>query len=55
MQPARLRSTDAIFNVGFALAATQLAAPGIYIAMSGQVFEAGSVRKDRAAGQFVSD
>ncbi|MEM1036522.1 MAG: asparaginase domain-containing protein [Pseudomonadota bacterium] len=55
MQPARLRSTDAIFNVGFALAATQLAAPGIYIAMSGQVFEAGSVRKDRTAGQFVAD
>ncbi|MEL8054885.1 MAG: asparaginase domain-containing protein [Pseudomonadota bacterium] len=55
MQPARLRSTDAIFNVGFALAATQLAPAGIYIAMSGQVFEAGSVRKDRTAGQFVSD
>ncbi|MEO1643171.1 MAG: asparaginase domain-containing protein, partial [Pseudomonadota bacterium] len=55
MQPARLRSTDAIFNVGFALAATQLSAPGVYIAMSGEVFEAGSVRKDRAAGLFVAD
>ncbi|MEL7232699.1 MAG: asparaginase domain-containing protein [Pseudomonadota bacterium] len=55
MQPARLRSTDAIFNVGFALAATQLSAPGVYIAMSGEVFEAGCVRKDRAAGLFVAD
>lgn len=55
MQPARLRSTDAIFNVGFALAATQLMPPGVYIAMNGQVFEAGSVKKDREAGQFVAD
>ncbi|MEO0607023.1 MAG: asparaginase domain-containing protein [Pseudomonadota bacterium] len=55
MQPARLRSTDAIFNVGFALAAAQLHVPGVYIAMNGHVFEAGHVRKDRAAGRFVSD
>lgn len=55
MQPARLRSTDAIFNVGFALAAAQLQAPGVYIAMNGQVFKAGQVRKDRDAGRFVRD
>ena len=54
-QPARLRSTDAIFNVGFALATVQLQDPGVYIAMNGQVFEAGHVRKDRAAGRFVQD
>jgi L-asparaginase len=53
MQPARLRSTDAIFNVGFAIAAAQLQAPGVYIAMNGRIFPAGRVRKDRAAGQFV--
>ena len=53
MQPARLRSTDAIFNVGFALAAAQLQDPGVYIAMNGRIFPAGEVRKDRAAGQFV--
>lgn len=55
MQPARLRSTDAIFNVGFAICAVLLQAPGVYIAMSGQVFPADQVRKDRAAGQFVRD
>lgn len=55
MQPARLRSTDAIFNVGFAIAAAFLHAPGVYIAMNGQTFEAGHVRKDRAAGRFVND
>lgn len=55
MQPARLRSTDAIFNVGFAVSAAQLASPGVYIAMNGRVFEAGTVKKDRAAGQFVTE
>ncbi|MEO1553650.1 MAG: asparaginase domain-containing protein [Pseudomonadota bacterium] len=54
MQPARLRSTDAIFNVGFAVSAALLLAPGIYIAMNGQVFPADHVRKDRTAGRFVS-
>ena len=55
MQPARLRSTDAIFNVGFALAAAQLKPAGVYIAMNGQVFDARSVRKDREAGRFVDE
>ena len=53
MQPARLRSTDAIFNVGFAVCAALLQAPGAYIAMNGQVFSADQVRKNRAAGRFV--
>ncbi|MEM7327437.1 MAG: asparaginase domain-containing protein [Pseudomonadota bacterium] len=53
MQPARLRSTDAIFNVGFAVSAAMLQAPGVYIAMNGQLFPADQVRKDRKAGQFV--
>jgi len=55
MQPARLRSTDAIFNVGFAIAAARMQSPGVYIAMNGRVFDGGSVRKDRGAGQFVAD
>ena len=55
MQPARLRSTDAIFNVGFAIAAARMRSPGVYIAMNGRVFDAGSVRKNRGAGQFVAD
>lgn len=55
MQPARLRSTDAIFNVGFAIAAARMQPPGVYVAMNGRVFDAGHVRKDRGAGQFVAD
>lgn len=52
MQPAHLRETDAPFNLGFATAAVQLLPPGVYIAMNGQVFPAGSVKKNRAAGRF---
>jgi L-asparaginase len=52
LSPARFRSTDAVFNVGMAVAAVQTAAPGVYIAMSGQVFAAGEVRKNRDENRF---
>lgn len=52
LSPARFRTTDAIFNVGMAVAAVQTATQGVYIAMSGQVFAAGSVRKNRAENRF---
>ncbi|WP_137819575.1 asparaginase domain-containing protein [Pseudomonas sp. 2FG] len=52
MQPARMRSTDAPFNLGVAIGALQCLAEGIYVAMSGRIFEAGKVKKNRAAGRF---
>ncbi len=52
LSPARFKSTDAIFNVGMAVAAAQVAAPGVYIAMSGQIFAAGEVRKNRTENRF---
>ena len=54
LSPARFKTTDAVFNVGMAVAAVQVAGPGVYIAMSGQVFEAGTVRKNRAENRFES-
>ena len=54
LTPARFRTTDAIFNVGMAVAAVQVADPGVYIAMSGQVFAAGKVRKNRDENRFES-
>ncbi len=54
LTPARFRTTDAVFNVGMAVAAVQTAAPGVYIAMNGQIFDAGSVRKNREANRFES-
>ena len=54
LTPARFRTTDANFNVGMAVAAVQTLEPGVYIAMSGQVFKAGAVRKNRAENRFES-
>ncbi len=54
LTPARFKQTDAMFNVGMAVAAAQVAPPGVYIAMSGQVFEAGKVRKNREKNRFES-
>jgi L-asparaginase len=53
MQPASMRESDAAFNVGLALGALQTLSPGIYVAMSGRVFPAGDVSKDRTRGRFV--
>lgn len=52
MQPARMRRSDAVFNLGFAWAALKLLPAGIYIAMNGEVFEAGQVKKNLAAQRF---
>jgi L-asparaginase len=54
LSPARFAETDAHFNLGMAFATAQVATPGVYIAMSGQVFDGLKVRKDRAAGKFVA-
>lgn len=54
LSPARFAETDAPFNLGMAFATAQVAAPGVWTAMSGQVFDGLKVRKDRAAGKFVA-
>ncbi|MGA2549453.1 MAG: asparaginase domain-containing protein [Burkholderiaceae bacterium] len=55
MIPYDIRNSDALFNLGFAFAAAQLLAPGVYVAMNGQTFGWERVKKDRAAGVFRSD
>jgi L-asparaginase len=52
LTPARFKSTDAVFNVGMAVAAVQIVPPGVYIVMNGQVFAGGDVRKNREANRF---
>lgn len=52
LSPARFKSTDAVFNIGMAIAAVQTVSPGVYLAMNGQVFAAGAVRKNRAENRF---
>ena len=53
LAPARFAESDAVFNVGMAFAAAQVLAPGVYIAMSGEVFGWNEVVKDRAKNAFV--
>ena len=52
MSPARFASSDAAFNVGCAVGAVWSQPPGVYIAMSGRVFAAGAVRKNRDRCRF---
>jgi L-asparaginase len=54
LSPARFRTTDAVFNVGMATAAVQALESGVYIAMSGTVFPADAVRKNREKNRFES-
>jgi L-asparaginase len=54
LAPARFAETDAVFNVGMALAAVQTLGHGVYIVMNGQVFEASRVVKDREQNAFVA-
>jgi L-asparaginase len=55
MQPARLRVSDAVFNVGFALAAVQLLPHGVYLAMHGTILDPRQTRKNVAAQRFESN
>lgn len=52
LNPARFRGSDAMFNIGGALAAAQIAPPGVYIYMNGRVFDARKVRKNRDRNRF---
>jgi L-asparaginase len=52
MQPARFRSTDAVFNVASAMMAAQILPEGVYIAMNGQIFDPSKTRKNVALNRF---
>jgi L-asparaginase len=52
MVPYQVQGSDALFNFGTAFAAVQLLPAGVYIAMSGRIFDWDKVRKDRSVGIF---
>jgi len=52
MVPFTFRDSDAVFNMGFALAAVQTLSPGVYIAMNARIFAWDNVRKNRESGEF---
>ncbi|MFT5218759.1 MAG: L-asparaginase [Planctomycetota bacterium] len=52
MQPARMRYSDAMYNLGVATMAVQLLPAGVHLAMNGQIFAPDTVHKNRAIGKF---
>ena len=52
MVPASIEGSDAIFNLGFAIACAQTLHRGVHIAAHGRVFDWNGVRKNRAAARF---
>jgi L-asparaginase len=53
LEPALFKTSDAIFNIGCAVAAVQTLPPNVYIAMNGQIFNYDNVKKDVANNRFV--
>lgn len=52
MQPSRFYMSDAVFNIGFAIATVQLLEPGVYIAMNGRIFDPLNSRKNIEKNRF---
>ena len=52
LSPAIFRRSDAEFNLGSAIAAVQCQPAGVYLAVSGEVYNAGRVRKNVAEQRF---
>jgi L-asparaginase len=54
LEPALFKTSDAMFNIGCAIAAVQSLPPGAYITMNGRIFESGNVVKDVERSRFVT-
>lgn len=52
MFPAQYRDSDAIFNLGSAVIATQTLPQGVYLAINGQIFDPRSSVKNVAKSRF---
>lgn len=52
LNPARFRDSDAVFNIGCAVGAVQSLPAGVWITMSGGVWDPRKVRKNRGENRF---
>jgi len=52
LNPAGFQGSDAVFNIGCAVAAAQVLPDGVYIAMNGRIWDPNRVRKNRDANRF---
>ncbi len=55
MSPAKFRNTDAVFNIGCAVAAVQILPEGVYISMNGRVFKPDRLSKNRELMRFKEE
>lgn len=54
MRPYSMGRSDALFNLGTAIMASQIVSGGVHVAMNGRIFGAKQVAKDRSIGQFTA-
>jgi len=54
MVPYQFKKSDALFNLGCAIAAVQTLESGVYITMNGKVFRYDKVIKNKELGEFQS-
>jgi len=52
MVPYQFKNSDALFNLGCAIAAVQTLVNGVYITMNGKIFNYDEVIKNRELGEF---
>ena len=52
MVPFSFGKTDALFNLGTAIAAVQVLSSGVFITMNGKIFPWDNVRKNKEIGEF---
>lgn len=52
MEPARFKTSDAVFNLGLAVAAVQSLPKGIYLSINGRIFTPDNVQKNRTLKMF---
>lgn len=52
MYPAKFHESDAIFNIGSAVAAVQTLPEGVYIVINGRIFDPDNVKKNVALNRF---
>ncbi|MBU0994238.1 MAG: asparaginase [Proteobacteria bacterium] len=52
MEPAKFKTSDAVFNIGCAIGAVQTLSPGVYIAMNGRIYSPFEVIKNLVTGKF---
>ncbi len=54
MVPYQFKNSDALFNLGCAIAAVQTLENGVYITMNGRIFNYDEVIKNKEFGEFQS-